>query len=334
MRTSVCLTVLLTIVILVGCGERNTPLQPETYYRLISQVQTPGLSQDVCVINDTAYVADNAGGITVIDILDASDPVYVESWSSTQLVKRIKAAPQNRLVIAYETGGADGVKLYSIDSKQIVAESFDAGLRGLDVMEYVDSLWILETDITEGLRGDFYINTGSYWSRTTGLPWTQAPLGEYRGMAVAQDTIAFTCLDERGVMAWSLDLVQTTNPPDSIGWVETPGVAYDVAYQDGYLYIADYFAGLAVVDASDLTSLSLVAQVVPQGANRCVRVAVDGTTAAVLDSYDGIYVFNISIPEAPIVIERIDLPEPEGLAFSGGRLLAVDAAEGLMIFQP
>ena len=299
----------------------------------MSQIQTPGLSQDVCVINDTAYVADNAGGITVIDILDASNPVYIESWPSVQFVKRIKAAPQNRLVIAYETGGADGVKIYSIDSKQIVAESFDAGLRGLDVMEYVDSLWIIETDITEGLRGDLYVDIG-FWSWEDGLQWRPAPLGEYRGIVMAQDTIAFTCLDERGVMAWSLDLVQTTYPPDSIGWVETPGVAYDVAYQDGYLYIADYFAGLAVVDASDPTALNLVAQVVPHGASRCEKVAVDGTTAAVLDSYDGIYVFNISIPEAPIVIDRIDLPEPQGLAFSGGRLLVVDAAEGLMIFQP
>ena len=164
------------------------------------------------------------------------------------------------------------------------------------------------------------------------LPYL-APLGEYRGIDLVGDSLVFICLDERGIMSVILDLELTSNPPDSIGWAETPGSAHDVIYHDGYLFIADYFGGLIVMDASNPRSLTQVAQVIPSGATRCEKIIVDGDEAAVLDSYDGIYVFDISVPTAPVVIDRIDLPEPQGMTFYGGWLLVTDEARGLLIFQ-
>ena len=104
-------------------------------------------------------------------------------------------------------------------------------------------------------------------------------------------------------------------------------------YQDGYLYVADYFGGLVVIDASDPANMTQVAQVIPRGADRCVKVIVDGTHAAMLDQYDGIFVFDISNPTSPAILEQIELPEPQDMIFSGGRLLVTDEARGLMIFQ-
>ena len=150
---------------------------------------------------------------------------------------------------------------------------------------------------------------------------------------VTEDTLVFICQDELGIIAIAPDLINPTNEVDTLGWVDTPGAAYDVAYQDGYLYVADYFGGLVVIDASDPTQMTQVAQVVPRGADRCVKVNVDGAYVAMMDQYDGIYVFDVSNPLSPILLEQIELPEPQEMIFSGGRLLVADEARGLMIFQ-
>ena len=116
--------------------------------------------------------------------------------------------------------------------------------------------------------------------------------------------------------------------------METPGAAYDVAYQDGYLYVADYFNGMTVIDASNPDSLVQVAQIRPSGASRCEKVSVSGTKAALLDTYDGIYIIDISVPSSPSAVELIALPEPTGMSFSGDRLLVTDQDLGLLIYQP
>jgi len=331
----IMIAVLLLIAItLIGCGERNSPLVPSAYYHLVSEIQTPGWAQDVAVLNDTAYVADNMGGIAVIDIRNAADPAYIESWLSPRLVQIVKVAPVNRLMITYESGGNDGMKVYSIDQKQQISEGFSSGVRGLAILETTGSFWALATDISDGLVGNKYQDVQGTWLIEDAIIPFLPPFGEYRGMALVGDSLIFACLDERGVICIRIDLQVTSNLSDSIGWADTPGSATDLVYQDGYLYVADFFGGLVVIDAHDPAALTVVAQVIPRGASRCTKVIVDGDIAAVLDDFDGIYAFDISVPTAPADIELIALPEPSGLAFSGGRLLATDEDRGLLIFQP
>lgn len=300
----------------------------------MSEIQTLGWAQDVTVLNDTAYVADNMGGIAVVDIRDAANPIYLESWPGEFNVKRIIAAPINRLLITYEyVPPFGGVKIYSIDSKQKVGECFDAGIRDMGVLEEVDNIWVLDTENPEGFRGNLLHNYGGAWFTDYAIIPVLPPIGEFRGMDITEDTVVFACLDERGIIALAPDLMQTTNPVDSIGWVETPGAAYDVVYQDGYLFVADYFGGLVVIDAADPTNMTLVAQVIPRGADRCEKVIVDGAYAVLMDRYDGLFIFDVSDPTSPVILEQIALPEPRGMTFSGGRLLVADESRGLMIFQ-
>ena len=325
---------ILIAAIFVGCGERNSPIAPSPSFRLLGEIQTPGWAQDVAVLNDTAYVADNLGGITVIDIHDVSNPEYVESWPSSRLVKRIKVAPVNRLLFTYESGSNYGMKIYSIDQKMMVSEGFSSGGRDLAILEEPGSFWAFATDVSDGLVGNKYMYTQGYWLVEDAIVPFLPPLGEYRGMDIVGDSLIYTCLDERGVIAVGVDLELTANAPDSIGWADTPGAARDVVYQDGYLYIADYFNGLIVMDASEPSNLQVVAQATPRGVSRCTKVAIEGETAAVLDDFDGIYLFNISVPSAPIYMDLINLPEPSGLSFYNGLLLTTDEALGLSIYQP
>jgi hypothetical protein len=331
----VLLVILLIVFLIIGCGERNSPIAPSPSFRLLGEIQTPGWAEDVAAFNDTVYVADNLGGIAVIDIHDISNPTYVESWPSPRLVKMIKLAPINRLLLTYESSGSAGMKIYSIDQKAMVSEGGSSGARDIALLEFPEapgSFWAFATDISDGLLGNKYVYSQAYWLVEDAISPFLPPLGEYRGMELVGDSLIFACLDERGVIAVGVDL--NLSSTDSIGWADTPGAARDVVYQDGYLYIADYFNGLIVMDASDPTNLQVVDQVTPRGASRCTKVAVDGETVAVLDDFDGIYLFNISVPYAPVYMDLINLPEPSGLSFYNGLLLTTDEALGLSIYQP
>ena len=215
-RTFLYVTGFLLMVLLVGCGERNSPLVPAGYFQLVGEIQTPAWSKDVCALNDTAYVANNEGGIAIIDIHDFANPTYVESWATIAPVKMIKVAPLNRLLITYEDKAGsstnDKVRVYSIDLKRQVTEDFDTGCTGIEFVEGDSTIWIYETDSQDGFQGNFYRKYGpDLWLQSSITP-VQAPVGLCKGMVLGNSTNAFIALDERGV--WSLDL--TTNPPDSL----------------------------------------------------------------------------------------------------------------------
>ena len=112
MKAVLILAAAITVVMMVGCGERNSPFQPEQYFHLMSETETPGRAMDVAVLNDTAYVADGWGGIAVVDIRDAANPIYLESWPGQFNVKLIRVAPINRVVMTYEIAGVGGVRIY------------------------------------------------------------------------------------------------------------------------------------------------------------------------------------------------------------------------------
>jgi hypothetical protein len=327
------------VMLFVGCGERNSPIQPEPYYRLITEIQTPGWAKDVTVLDNIAYVADNQSGIALFNIQDALNPEYIETWQTMFPVKQIKAAPLNGLIIVFEdeqgVATNDAMRIYSPETGAIVGEMFDSGLWEFHFVEAVDTIWIVESDEGEGFRGNFVRRYGDVWLADEEIPAVPAPIGRMKGMdfeAGLDDTLAFLCLDERGIMSISVDLMALTT--DSLGWVETPGSAYDVDYSDGYLYVADYFGGLVVIDATDPGQMVQVAQVVPEGASRCEKVIAEGYMAVVMDSYDGMYVFDVSVPASPVLLDIIELPEPTGMKFYNGWLLITDEARGLLIFQP
>ena len=334
MKTRLWVIGILFITILIGCGERKSPLQPGGYYRLVGEIQTPGWAKDVCALNDTAYVADNEGGIAVIDIRNVTNPVYIESWATLAPVKIIKVAPLNRLILTYEdeAGSAtlDKLRMYSVDFNVQVAEAFDTGLTGFKYVEGTETIWIYETDSNDGFAGDFYQKYDSTtWFREDAINSAPPPMGICKELDLNGPTNGFVALDERGVLAFEI-------VADTLVWlggIDTPGAAYDLVYQDGYLYVADYFNGLAIINATNPDSLVLVSQIRPSGSSRCEKVIVQGTVAALLDTYDGIYVIDVSVPSSPSIIDFIALPEPTGLAFDGDRLLVTDEDQGLLIFQ-
>ena len=90
-----------------------------------------------------------------------------------------------------------------------------------------------------------------------------------------------------------------------VGSYDTPGIAYEVAQADKYIFVADKSSGLQIIDVSDPTSPSLVGSYDTQ----CTAddVALAGGYAYVADEC-GLQIIDISNPASPSLVGGCDTP--------------------------
>uniref|UniRef100_A0A7V6CMS6 LVIVD repeat protein n=1 Tax=candidate division WOR-3 bacterium TaxID=2052148 RepID=A0A7V6CMS6_UNCW3 len=116
-----------------------------------------------------------------------------------------------------------------------------------------------------------------------------------------------------------------------IGYYDTPGSAQDVAVSGNYAYVADWEAGLRIIDISNPRSPVEVGYYDTPGA--AYGVAVSGNYAYVADAGAGLRIIDISNPRSPNEVGYYDTPEwALGVAVSNYAYVA-DATSGLRIIQ-
>jgi hypothetical protein len=70
----------------------------------------------------------------------------------------------------------------------------------------------------------------------------------------------------------------------------------------------------------------------PQGSSRLDRIAAENGYLFVLDSNDGIYVIDISTPNAPQYLQLLETPAPNGVTAYGGKVYVADSYRGLLVY--
>ncbi|MDA7510010.1 Ig-like domain-containing protein, partial [bacterium] len=107
--------------------------------------------------------------------------------------------------------------------------------------------------------------------------------------------------------------------PAVTGSVDTPGVAYGVAFfADGTTtYVADGFSGLTVIDFSIPASPNILGSVGTPGDALGVALSSDGETAYVACGWSGLRVMNVSDLANPEILGSVDAPgSARGVALS------------------
>ena len=114
-----------------------------------------------------------------------------------------------------------------------------------------------------------------------------------------------------------------------VGNVITPGYAEGVAISGSYAYVADYAAGLQVIDITDPASPQLVGGVdTPHYAE---GIAISGNHAYVAD-WSGLQVIDITDPASPQLVGGVDTPGyAYGVAISGNHAYVADNGAGLQV---
>ena len=137
-----------------------------------------------------------------------------------------------------------------------------------------------------------------------------------------------------------LFIINVSNPasPAIVGFVDTPGVAEDVAVAGTRAYVADYSSGLQIINISNPASPAIIGHVDTPG--NAFGVALNGTIAYVADEFVGLQVIDISNPASPTI--RGTVPNPgtvqapgnaQDVEAVGSTVYVADGKSGLVVID-
>lgn len=323
-----------------GSGNRlvvadvSDPTQPRT----LGSETLPYLVRDVKVDGNHLYVANDAGGLRVLERIGS---VEMEEVAAVAFDDRVDAVDlQNGYT--YVAARSDGLHVLDAsdpDAPRKVGhhqtEEQAAGVTVDGTYAHVAATYgghrIIDiSDPTNPSEVGFAIR-GSY---DQGYSWDVA----------VQDTFAFVANVEIG-----LRRVNVAHPEESaptVGIQQTVHYTNDNKYRAevlsrpaaveiarSYAYVADQNAGLRVVDVSDPDTLRLVGTA--DTPDRALDVSVSGNLAFVADRYAGIRIIDVSDPFAPREIGFWD-PDQKAVQVQlrDERLYVGDQQNGLRAFRP
>jgi hypothetical protein len=275
------------LLILASC---RRPAEELHTFGILSQCRLPGYARDLDLRGDCAYVADDQGGLQIVDIADPDRPFVVGSYFSQVNVQGI-AVRDNIAYLALAAGPPNNGGLLLINiaiPKHPVFVSQDN--------------WFYAYNVSAPANDTQYVYlAGRYWFIVEDVSWPQYPnyarrfatAGNVRNLQ-AVDSLVFLACEQIGLLIYNL------NHPDStaqIGEIDTPSDARGVVVQNGYAYIADGNDGLVIVDVRHPASPAIVGQYDTPGI--CQGVAVQDSLVYLADGAEGLQVVEASDPANP-----------------------------------
>jgi len=347
MRTLILTGILTVIALLIGgCAERNEAINMDNRLIFHSQVQTPGWAQGLCVYNDTAYIADDEMGISIIDVSNLNAPKFVRNYPTTGATKTVRVANKNpnkgtTILLVIE---ANGLRFYQMHNDSLVGNFGSSKMSDLDAVDLgQDSVLFSSADADDGLgvlRTTYVVDTIfglQYWDDSQKM-FFKPNFSLYRGVKMDGD-YTYLAHSEYGLQILQIDYSTAgAFPVTKLGYVDTPGSAYDVALTGNgyYACVADYAGGFQVVDVHDRTTPKVVGVLDPPGTDRAIRVEAIDNLAFFIDQYIALYAADVTNPTNPQLVGTYLCPRPTGLWVdkknSTIRVFLTDEYLGLVIF--
>lgn len=306
--------------------------------REISRLRLPYLVRDVHVAGEYVYVANDAGGLRVIDVTDPVEPTEVASVAFADRVDAVDVQGTHAYVAA-RSAGLHVLDLTTPDQPRTVGhyatEDQVAGVAVDGAYAHVAAVYdghrILDvSDPTQPEEVGFAIR-GSY---DQGYAWDVAVSGNHAYVANVEIGLRRVDITNPADAAPTVELLQTvhyTNDNRYRAEVLDRPAAVEIA--NDLAFVADQNAGLRIVDLSDPDTLRIVGTADTPG--RALDVAVAGTTAYVADQYAGIRVVDVSDPFAPEEIGFWDADQQAvQVTFADGMLYLADQQNGLWRLDP
>ena len=308
-------------VLLLSC--RRPPEDIHTY-SVIGSCPLPGYSRYLALHDTYAYVANDQGGLQIVDIADPTHPVVTGSYQTQANVQGV-AVRDTFAYLALAAGPPNNVGLVIVNIRDPENPAF---------VSQDNWFYAYNIDAPTGDTQYVYI-AGRYWFIVEDVSWPQYPnyarrfatAGNVHAAQVV-DSLAYLVCEQIGLLIYNL------NRPDSIaqvGEIDTPANARDVAVQNGYAYIADGDGGLVIIDVRDpahpITAGSYDTPGYAQG------IAVASGRAYIADGSDGIQVIDISVPAHPLYYGSLSTPYAYHVQEHDSRIYLADRDQGLLIIS-
>jgi len=295
--------------------------------RVGASYATVGIPEKSVVKGNRLYVADQDGGLQILDITDPSKPTRVGGVDIG--CKATAVAVNDDETKAYVTDVCTGLFVVDITDKThpvasesgvIVTpgEARDVKVKG-DYAYVADRLHGLEIiDVSEPSN---MIIVGNY--DTSGKAIALDVVGNYAYIADENET---------------LKIVDISNPasPSLVGSFKE-GYSHDIKVVDGKAYIANFSRGLQIVDVSDPSNPSLIGSYdfdPASSSDHASGIDVAGNYAYLAYNDLGIKVIDVSDPANPVIAAQKDTPgTATKLTVSGDYVYVSDQRKGIEIFN-
>ncbi|HEX05221.1 MAG TPA: hypothetical protein ENH10_08735 [Bacteroidetes bacterium] len=352
---------LLASLFLFGCGTPNTPVGPQPpsdYFDVLNVLETRGNALDLDLEGDSLYVAENSAGVGFYDVSDPAAITLTHHLPTSEAIELVDAVPEMNALFVHNGSINHIYLLDSLDNGQITSLG-SSGVNTILTHITTDSVKSLnfedaetvETDVIRTLicdknSGDglqvytvwldstddvvFPLDTLSIFSRVEKMNLDWSGIEEAGAETIAGfDTVAISLHDYGVAFA---DISKEVEDQDGV-WlsdINTPGDAQGLAYSDGYLYVADGYAGLSVIDAQDVTAPVFVANRRIKNLDHAIKVFVKDDQLVLMDQFDGFFFYDISTPEAPDYQGSYEIREPTSAVFvDDDMMILASVSEGL-----
>ncbi|MFX0208065.1 MAG: Ig-like domain-containing protein [Candidatus Hodarchaeota archaeon] len=302
---------------------------PKKSFSLAGTIDSPGSAVGVYVEGNYAYIADEIGGVRIIDISDPTTPTFAavyDEWNSEGYDVHVTGdnayiaggtfyildisdptSPERIVSVAgtfnqgydldvagnyaYVANGTYGLRVFDISdpSAPFLADSFSTSYSSQGVYVYGDYAYV-----AVGSNGLQVIDI----SDPTTVSGVDIINTDYARDVFIAGNYAYVADAGSGLRV--IDISDPSNPTLA-GSYNTPGYAYEVYVEGDYAYVADGSSGLQVIDISDPTTPSLIDSFGTSDSSQ--GVYVEGNYAYLADGSNGLQVIEISDPVTPDIID-------------------------------
>lgn len=301
MKTLVPTLVLITIF-LCSCAKFNEPYAREKLLEIDHIYYTTGYARDIDVSDSLIYIAEDQGGVSIYNHITNIQLCHIDSIpeiaSIIENARLISVAEDDSLLFVYDRyGSPPSIDFFNISDLSnpffVFRISSSTGSVGgmrsiLNKNGSTDFFW---TNGNEYIFGNYIYpilwidpQTFSFPNSVSGFDWDSTYIylaGEQRGLYIAD-----------------------RNSGNIISETDTPGEALAVKVVDNYVYIANKYTGLQVIDISDKENPALIFNYDTNGWAQSVDVERDYLVVG--SGGGGVYLFDITDLSRPKFLDRLD----------------------------
>ena len=258
----------------------------------IGEIATPGRARSVAADADTAYVADGAAGIQVIDIAVPSKPNIVKTISGFTNVHRVRVADDQLYVLDRERGMLV-FNLRDVHNMQVPRPRRFFRTAGTPINVAIQDGTVYFSDDRHGL-----------------IILDPSPFGNFvvRGVVPILST-AHEIAETRGtthayVASGNLILVDVTDDenPEIDFRLNTPGLATGIQFRNDTVYLTDRQTGLHIINVRNRQQPRRIATQSTSG--NATDIVLRDTLAYIADGKGGIQTIDVSESESPKWLHR------------------------------
>jgi len=291
---------------------------------LVGTCDTPGYARDLCIQGDLAYVADQGGGVQIIDIHDPTQPEIIGAYDAISGTYRVDVVGE----IAYVADYWDRLQVLNISDPTNPNQ----------IGSYAPSGYGYEVVIDGDLA---FIGWGgmspeaSFRILNITDPRSPSTLGYYNDFNTYPQIIrvdgdfAYLGCGQYGMRV--MDITDPHNP--TVLDVVVPGISYafGLAVEGNVVYVGAGSGSFRVVDVSDPSNAVLIGSAWT-GYTR--GVCVDGNQVYTASTTAGVSVVDVTNPKNPV---RLWYNQTPGNAWDvevvGEYLYVADGPAGLLIYK-